>query len=487
MRARIRRIVTMLLAVCVLGLLPAGLPVRAAGSTGFPDVAAGTWYEDALVKIITYTPGIINGVQDLDGVLRFHPDSPVRRGEFLKMSMTAAEGFTTDHSRDWVHWAGEYYTVALENNILVPDPFTGNTPMFPCTAEALDQPITRYEMSVVLTNACANMQREAPVAVTGAAANIPDYGAISAYAPYNGSSLPGSYTAAVEQAYGKGLLTGYEDGSFHGELTLSRAEAAVVIFRQLNWLGARSAPVWAGQAPSPGDSAGSNAGAWQSSPEQSFARWLQDGHLNGSAPDAEAREKLFGDSGKTYFRSSAEAAPFMETVTVPIWTIDRAGGKVASTTSLTVNRQVAEEVRAIFQRIYDDPERFPIYAYSVGGARYSDTLRHSWGCAIDINPLYNCECNFSSGSQRVTCGNGWWPQGADGGVWAGRSAAAYHGSLTQASPYSIAPGGSVVRAFAAYGWGWGGSGSNDPDASGTGWSGGRSFDFMHFSVLPSGG
>ena len=147
---------------------------------------------------------------------------------------------------------------------------------------------------------------------------------------------------------------------------------------------------------------------------------------------------------------------------------------------------MANEVVLIFEQIFNDSERFPIYANSVGCARFSDTMRHAWGCAIDINPYYNCECNFRSGGPIVTCGYGWWPEGMEGRSWAGRDSALYRGSMTEPSPYSIAPGGSVVRAFAAYGWGWGGSGNNDPDAEGSGW-GGTGFDFMHFSVLPSGG
>ena len=101
-------------------------------------------------------------------------------------------------------------------------------------------------------------------------------------------------------------------------------------------------------------------------------------------------------------------------------------------------------------------------------------MRHSWGCAIDVNALYNCECNTRSGALRVTCGYGWWPYGT---AWT-----IYAGSLSASSIYSIGKnpgdyGHSVVEAFAKYGWGWGGNG----------WSGGTSFDYMHFSVLPSGG
>ena len=225
------------------------------------------------------------------------------------------------------------------------------------------------------------------------------------------------------------------------------------------------------------------------SAQDSFARWLQNGHLTGSTPDAEARTKLFGSANKRYFTSSSDASGYMTTITIPFWTISKTGAKYESSGTLVVHKLVADEVQQIFQRIFNDPEQFPIYANNVGGARYSDAMRHAWGCAIDINPLYNCECNFRSGYQRVTCGYGWWPAGMDGQTWVGRSAASYHGKLTEASPYSIAPGGSVVKAFAAYGWGWGGSGTNDAGGSQTakGWSSGRNFDFMHFSVLPTGG
>lgn len=52
-------------------------------------------------------------------------------------------------------------------------------------------------------------------------------------------------------------------------------------------------------------------------------------------------------------------------------------------------------------------------------------------------------------------GSGWWPG---------------------ENPYSITATGSVVAAFARYGWGWGGQG----------YSSGY-YDYMHFSILPSGG
>ena len=208
----------------------------------------------------------------------------------------------------------------------------------------------------------------------------------------------------------------------------------------------------------------------------SGAGWIQS-HIDAAGNlDETARTTLFGDAGKTYFASAEEAAPYMRSLKIQVWKVDGTGSKYASTAWVTVHALVADDVQAIFDEIFNDPEHFPIN--SVGGARFSDTMRHSWGCAIDINPEQNCECNFHSGGLTLTCGYGWWPEGLSGTTeWVGRPASSYHGNLACASPCSIKPNGSVVRAFAAHGWGWGGNG----------WYGGKGFDFMHFSVLSSGG
>lgn len=207
-----------------------------------------------------------------------------------------------------------------------------------------------------------------------------------------------------------------------------------------------------------------------------FAWWLRSGQVDSWGKlSAQAKTLLFGNANKSYFSSAAEAAPYMTDVAVPIWTMDKSGNRFSSTAYLTVNKILANEVKSIFNQIYNDPEKFPIYGgWSVGGARFTDTMRHSWGAAIDINALYNAECNLKSGYLKVTCGYGWWP--------VGHADSTFAGSMTEPSYYSIGKvpgeyGYSVVKAFADHGWGWGGNG----------WSGGLSFDYMHFSILPSGG
>lgn len=167
---------------------------------------------------------------------------------------------------------------------------------------------------------------------------------------------------------------------------------------------------------------------------------------------AERRLALFGDENKTHFKSAEDANGYVVNVSVNVWDLTKAGQWYSKTLTLQVNRVVVEEVKGIFSTIYNLPEseRFPI-SY-VGSARYSDTMRHSWGCALDINANYNYYRNHVTGYQ-----------------------VGQYCYLNSDSPYCIKPDSAVVRAFASYGWGWGGSG----------WT--SAVDYMHFSILSTGG
>ena len=476
LKRMIKRGLTLALSlILLLTALPAA--VFADSLTGFPDVPEDAWYVQYLGPIMQAQAmmgvnNIITGMWDDEfNGLAFRPNDPVTRGQFLKMLFEAAQSsgneiaLTVNEAHRSAHWAGKYYTMAVEDNVLVADPYAsgdGVQQMFECTAEDLDHPIFRYEMAVILNNVCRNIAMQKTVNLDHPEEHITDY-----------ADIPERFVTAVEQMYGKGLLTGDETGRFNGWDTLTRAQAVAVIYRFLfvDTIQGEGLQDWASYSVVKGGSE-----YWLSDPGESFANWLRSGHIDSWGNiDAEARIRLFGNAYKTYFVSSYDAANYMETVSVPIWTVDKSGQKIASTVGITVNKAVAAEVHDIFQMIFDDPEQFPIYGgWSAGGARYTDTLRHSWGCAIDVNALYNCECNTRSGYLRVTCGYGWWPLNT---VWT-----QYAGSMSAPSIYSIGKnegdyGHSVVKAFATYGWGWGGNG----------WSNGTSFDYMHFSVLPSGG
>ncbi len=156
-------------------------------------------------------------------------------------------------------------------------------------------------------------------------------------------------------------------------------------------------------------------------------------------------DMLLGDPSKSYFANNAEALSFMTTVKVNIWKLTSSGTKKSSTINLTVNKNVAEDIKKIFAEIYNGKEKFPIK--SCGGYAFRNGMsEHSRGTAIDINPDENYFVTWE-GVPKV---GSFWKPGEN--------------------PYSIPPDGDVVRAFNKYGWHW------SPDMR---WPNGA--DYMHFS------
>jgi len=156
-----------------------------------------------------------------------------------------------------------------------------------------------------------------------------------------------------------------------------------------------------------------------------------------------------------------------------VLTVDYHGfdGKVHSG-PLVLNRSVVEDVRSVFLRLYRARFRIKHIAlarkYKPNAHRYDDKRdvtasfncrpatgnpgslsQHSYGWAIDINPIQNPYI------------------GTDGKVL--RRAAKPYVDRTIHAPGVIHAGDVVVRAFARIGWGWGGN-----------WS--TIKDYMHFSA-----
>ena len=323
----------LLAAVFALGAAPAG----ASYAPSFSDVPAGEWYADYVSLCAGY--GIINGYED--GT--FRPQAEITRAEFMKLLCTIGELVPYKAIDTSIHWAAPNWDLLNDNGVL-----WGLD--IPCTAAALDAPITRYEMCVMLSNFCANVFSESFVQLQNLQSAIADYSAIES-----------KYVSAVEQAYGKGIITGYEDGSFHGNDTMTRAQAAAVVVRTA-WSDQRvevsDANEVTGSTPSTDPETGSamdpnSSFAWQS--RDYIDAW---GHVS-----AEGRQILFGDANKSYFTGSeANLADYIVTVQVQTWDINSAGEYYTRTWNLEVNRAVAKEVVAIFEEIYASSERFPIHS-----------------------------------------------------------------------------------------------------------------------------
>lgn len=441
MRKKLLRLLCAAMCVC---LLAASIPAYAAGTemgpldVKFTDVPDEAWYAEYVNLCASW--GIINGKSST----QYCPDDPLLRGEFIKLLCMIAElpPYNMDTS---IHWARPYWQVINDNGVLWGLDIDGS-------AASLNKPITRYEMSVMINNLTTNVYNENPVSLDSPDVRIKDY-----------SSIAGKYTESVIQSYGKGILTGFDDGAFHGDETLTRAQAAAVVVRA-GWPGERLEvedveDVVLPESPSePVD-----PGTTTMDPSTSFAnRANSTGMIDAwGHPNAEACTILFGSSSKTYFTGNeSNLSDYIVTIQVRTWDINSSGAKYTRTWNLQVNKAVADEVKAIFEEIYNDPEQFPIHA--LGGARYSDTLRHAWGCAIDINPVENFYCYTTTTPYTAVTGTTCFKYSD--------------------SPYCITPDSSVVRAFAKYGWGWGGGTASN---NYSGWS--TTADYMHFSVLASGG
>ena len=376
------------------------------GASAYSDVPDGAWYGGYVGTLSEL--GVINGYPDGS----FRSGDTVTTGQFIKMLAVIAELVPVTNAG--THWASPSWCALYDANCL-------SVVDIPNTAQALDREITRYEMAQLSYNVLLRALGESDAALTSPGNVITDY-----------ASVPEAYRAAVTQVYAKGVITGYEDGSFMGGRTLTRAEAAAIIYRI--GFAAERKPVTDETVP------------------DNFVSFAQQ---YASMTQEQRNIALFGSAGKSYFTAEDDVSEYIVSVTVPVWRLNtQTGVKTASSVMLRVHKLVAEEIVRIFTEIFNDPEQFPIS--DAGGFRTGDTMRHAWGCAVDINYDKNCYGYYDSEGNLVpSVGSGWFP-GED--------------------PFSITPGGSVVRIFAKYGWGWGGQG----------YGSGR-YDFMHFSILPSGG
>ena len=397
--------------LCALILTLTLLVPQGAMAASFPDLSPSHWAYGNLDRAVQL--GILYGMEDG----RLAPDETLTWGQYLVMlDRTFYPDSYAAATAAGSAWDQAGYLTAVEEGLIHSDDF------LPVQPDQLGQPILRQDAAVLLSRMLAQQTGgDAPAAPTGQ------------FSDWDSLSLP--YQQAVAHLSGLSIVRGREDGSFGGPSEIRRADGSVLLLRTLDAVQE--------EEKDPGSEEDANP------PEDFFYDIL---HFQGEYE--EKHVLLFGSPDKRRFDSREEAAAAMTTITTPVWHLDRNGNKVPATASLVIHAAIAEDVKALFTEIYNDPEQFPIH--DIGGYSWrgdTATGEHNCGTAIDVNSNENYQVREG----QAMVGSFWSPG---------------------ENPYSISPDGSVVRIFAQHGWSWGGDAwAADSDQT-YGYH-----DYMHFSYM----
>lgn len=182
-------------------------PIELVPIAGFADVKPGDWFYRDVMYLAQ--KGAISGFTD--GT--FRPDNTITRAEFVKIAVASAQGGKLIKVYEGEHWAAGAFADAHENLGLLYD------------NDTWDKPITRYEMAELLINLTEKILGEGKNYTVGIEKMMADYAKVK---------IEAAYTYYVEQAYMKGLIGGIDkQGTFAGDKTGTRAQAAVMISRML--------------------------------------------------------------------------------------------------------------------------------------------------------------------------------------------------------------------------------------------------------------
>ena len=191
----------------------------AAMAASYTDVPENAWYT-----------GYVNKISELKGFAgyednTFRPDNQITQEEFVKtvVALTVGEqpeatGENTEPKRSWKNcwdsWAQPYLNKAMEMGLITEEDTDFRYNGLPCT---------RGNMAKIATRAFEYLQEEDIADTSTYATKLKDY-----------SDIPDKFKSYVLQAYGKGIISGYEDGTFRSDGILTRAEASSVLVRLID-------------------------------------------------------------------------------------------------------------------------------------------------------------------------------------------------------------------------------------------------------------
>lgn len=202
-----KRILCLLLAAC---LLAAGSSLTTVSGAGFPDVDQSFWAYAAILEM--ESRGVVNGYTD--GT--FRPANPVSRAEFAKM-LTGAAGLRPEYPETPTFrdvpasdWAYGYIEAVKEN---MPSYFDGIAWSFEPAEGARREDVAAAIVSMKGYDFSAE--------------DVLDF--YGKFTDTESVSLVNVPLVAI--AVREGIFTGYPDGTFQGQGTITRAEIAAVLNR----------------------------------------------------------------------------------------------------------------------------------------------------------------------------------------------------------------------------------------------------------------
>ncbi len=168
----------------------------------FTDVQTGQWYSNDLAVVVTM--GLVQGTS----ATTVSPAKNVTGQEIMAMLVRSmGKEVTPVSGANWYDaYKGEATTLKLDEGIKFD----------------VAKDLTRAEVAALMFRYVKLNEKEAVVADANALANVKDMG-----------DIPAEYKDAVAYMFQKGLLKGYEDGTFAPNKTVSRVEVASILARLL--------------------------------------------------------------------------------------------------------------------------------------------------------------------------------------------------------------------------------------------------------------
>lgn len=185
-----------------------GAPVVKDNTNRFSDLQGSEWAREAIEYL--YDKGIVNG--KAEGV--FDPNANVTRSEFVKM-IAVALGFDMQNKScefdDLNESMWQYPYIAAASGLGIVNGYSDGS-------FGINEPISRQDMAVIAERAL----RKYGKSFSDGKSDFTDDGDISQYA-----------RDAIANLVGAGIITGMPDGTYAPKSNVTRAQAAVIIYRAL--------------------------------------------------------------------------------------------------------------------------------------------------------------------------------------------------------------------------------------------------------------